>query len=259
MFDHYTDIFQRRGAQYTAAMLQWPRARQAEFTLALSTAQVATGQHLLDIPAGGAYLRDWLPVVPEGSSVRATIAYTAVESTDGFLERLPPAERPPLVLAPTLTDIPLAYGAADRLISLAGLHHIEHRGPVYAEMRRLVSSGGVACVADVQIDTTTARFLNGPVDRFCQLGHRGVFLDDTDVPQIQAAGWQPLEDHIVDVAWRFASLADMAGFCRLLFGLDNAPGDDAVIDAINDGPGVTHQGDEVLMHWPLRFIRLLAV
>lgn len=255
MFDQYADIFAHRGAQYTAAMAMCPQARRAEFEQALMTACVdSTAGHLLDVPAGGAWLKDMLP--------RGKTRYTAIESTDGFIQRLAPENRPQLVLAEDLAQIPLPDASADRLVSLAGLHHIEDRGPVYREMRRLAASGAVGCIADVQADTPTALFLNGPVDRFCPLGHRGLFLNEADTRLIRQAGWKLREDQIVDVAWRFASLAEMGAFCRLLFGLDNAPDDQAVIDAIVEGPGVTTVvnagNEEILMHWPLRFMRVTA-
>ncbi|WP_111656367.1 class I SAM-dependent methyltransferase [Isoalcanivorax indicus] len=251
MFDQYADIFERRGAQYTAAMAQCPQARRVEFEQALITARVGNAAcHLLDVPAGGAWLRDMIPGGPVGHEVR----YTAVESTDGFIQRLAPDARPALVLAEDLTRIPLPDACADRLVSLAGLHHIEQRGPVYSEMRRLMKPGAVACIADVQAGTPTALFLNGPVDQFCPMGHHGLFLDDADTGLLRQAGWHIQEDQLLDVAWRFASLAEMGSFCRLLFGLDNAPDDEAVIEAVVAGPGVSTEGDQVLMHWPLRFI-----
>lgn len=250
MFDQYADIFERRGAQYTAAMQQHPHARRAEFEQACAAAHVVSGQHVLDVPAGGCWLRDWLPT--------QDLRYTAVDSTDGFLKRLPLAERPALVLAADLASIPLPDTCADRLVSLAGLHHIEERAPVYAELRRLIAPGGTGCIVDVQAGTSTAEFLNGPVDRYCPLVHRGLFLDDSDTRMLASAGWQVREDRLVDVAWRFASLAEMGGFCRLLFGLDNAPSDDAVVEAIIEGPGVSRNEHQVLMHWPLRFIAVTA-
>ena len=252
MYDHYSDIFLRRGAQYTDAMHRCPAARQAEFDQLLESADVEPGHRLLDMPAGGAYLRDFLRV--------PGVHYSALETTDGFLTHLAQAERPPLVLVPSLDAVPLPLptGCADRIVSLAGLHHIQDRAAVYAEMRRLLVPGGVACVADVQVGTTTALFLNGPVDQFCPLGHRGVFLDESDTGWLAQAGLRVMDDRLVDVPWRFASLAEMGAFCSLLFGLDNAPDDNAVIDAIVAGPGVSHCDDQVLMHWPLRFVRVVA-
>lgn len=251
MFDQYTDIFERRGLQYNEAMLRYPFARINEFKKILEMVDVQKNHQLLDMPAGGAYLRKFIEIEP--------VNYVALETTSSFIAHLPVDERPILTLAKDISCTQLAGSSFDRVVSLAGLHHIINRAPVYAEIKRLLRPGGVACIADVQAETPTADFLNGPVDTYCTLGHKGLFLNEQDEFWIEKAGLKILESQLINVPWQFESIREMGQFCTLLFGLDKALNVDSVTQSIINTVGIIETKKKIQMNWNLRFIKLFSV
>lgn len=241
MFESYAEIFARRGAQYQAAMMRWPAAREAEFAQVLTDACLTPDLVAYDVPAGGGYL---------SRHVDPGVHLLEIETTTGFGAERSDSRR---LLCPSLASIALADASADRIISLAGLHHVSERSGVYREFARLLRPSGLLALADVAEGSATAAFLNEFVDRHCPMGHRGVFLGAELAPDLEAAGFEILADRTVDLHWRFGTRDDMADFCRLLFGLeiDRA----AALAGIRDYVGYEEGDGQVLMSWALRFVR----
>lgn len=57
----YQEHFEQRGSAYDRAMLQFPAARQQEFEQVIAAAQISPNMTVADVPAGGGYLRPFLP------------------------------------------------------------------------------------------------------------------------------------------------------------------------------------------------------
>ena len=57
----YQVIFQKRAADYHYAMQQFPEARKHEFDNLFSGINFENEIHLLDVPSGGGYLRNYTP------------------------------------------------------------------------------------------------------------------------------------------------------------------------------------------------------
>ena len=216
----YGEAFARRGGRYERSMARSPEVRQEEFGAMLRHLRPVVGECVVDAPSGGAHLRALLP---------AHINYVAVEEAPQFHVacnlRLLAGDR--ALLAPC-HSIPLPEASCDAVCSLAGLHHLHDRAPVYAEWHRLLRPGGRVVLADVADGTAVAGFLNGFVDRYNPEGHDGLFLGETDTVALMAAGFEDIASTDVAYHWHFRDLDHVAEFCVDLFGLDRPGASKAV-------------------------------
>lgn len=241
MFDTYIDIFTERARAYHMAMTTSPDARAAEFGALIEPIADAPAGLVCDIPSGGCYLPRYLP---------AGMRYVGIEPVEDFVKSGSPAYD---VLKAPFDDVPLPTASVDYIVSLAGLHHETSLAPVFAEMRRLLHRGGRAVIADVQVDTPPALFLNGFVARNNPLGHDGRFLDADTVRHLEAAGLQIVSDAMVAVPWAFDGLDQAASFCGNLFGVASA-GPQAILDTLASEIGFVQKGGQYLLQWMLRRI-----
>jgi SAM-dependent methyltransferase len=208
MFDSYAEIFAERGAAYHRAMAECPRARDAEFRAVLDPLAGRSGL-LCDMPSGGGYLAAHLP---EG------MRYVGVDPSEDFVRACPVGVE---CVKSAIAEIPLADGAVDCIVSLAALHHEPDLPAVFREMRRLLKPGGRAVIADAAAGTAVAAFLNGFVNANNPMGHDGHFLDELTAGLIEDSGFTIADDRLVDMPWRFDSLAEAGAFCRQLFWMPN--------------------------------------
>ena len=102
------------------------------------------------MPSGGCYLAEYL---------RPGMRYFGVEQADGFFDNNGDTSDARLI-AP-IVDVPLPDNSVDYIVSLAALHHEPDLTAVFDEMRRLTRMGGRIVIADVEVDTPPARFLDG--------------------------------------------------------------------------------------------------
>lgn len=207
MFETYSQIFSKRASEYHCAMRLSPRARDAEFLAVLEPIRDLAPGLVCDMPSGGGYLADYL---------WPGMDYLAIDPAAGFfVEWTKPLQR----LSSEITSVPLASECVDYVVSLAGLHHEPDLSRVFDEMHRLLRTGGRLVLADVAVETTPAKFLNGFVAANCPLGHDGRFLDENCVATLERAGFSIIDDRMINVPWAFDSLAEVGEFCRNLFGL----------------------------------------
>jgi SAM-dependent methyltransferase len=240
MFDTYADIFIERAREYHSAMRRAPHARDAEFRAVLQPIEDAPDGLVCDMPAGGCYLASYVP---------ERMRYVGVEPVETFLNSCANAIRR---LNAPITDVPLADGSVDYVISLAGLHHEEKLGPIFREMRRLVRRGGCIVIADAAAGSAVARFLNGFVADHNPMGHDGRFLDEHTRGLIEGAGLTVVEDELVSMPWRFDRHEDGGAFCGELFGLTGVDAQ-AVAEALERDIGFDTE-DHALLRWALRRI-----
>lgn len=241
----YQAIFERRGAEYHEAMRRFPRARDREFVQILDVAGPRRGEVVVDMPSGGGYLRHYLDV-PDVRliAVESSAVFHAFAARQSGLEtRLCP-----------LDNVDLESGAVDVIVSLAGLHHLENRPAVFAEMHRLLADEGRLCLADVEAGSGTAMFLNEFVHAHNSMGHVGEFLDAAFRRDLRQAGFAIESDHNVDCPWVFRDKTEMAEYCRLLFGIDLAPSP-RVAEGIRHHLGFRQMDGSCRMNWSLSFIR----
>jgi len=239
MYDSYAEIFAERGASYHRAMSDCPRARDAEFRAALEPLRDRADGLLCDLPSGGGYLAEFLP---------DSMSYIGVDPSDDFIDACPTGlDR----IKADVTSVPLDDGSVDYIVSLAALHHEPDLSAVFREMRRLLKAGGRAVIADVAVDTRPALFLNGFVDRHNPMGHEGHFLDERLGGLLEAAGFEIVDDRLVETPWKFDTMEQGGEFCRKLFwmpSLDVA----AVVEAMDREIGVKFDEGKPQVCWVLR-------
>jgi len=232
--EEYSDIFAQRGTAYHAAMQRQPDARNAEFDALFRHHAAKAGQSLLDIPAGGGYLKRRLP---------AGVQVTELELTKGFTSHLR--------VVPTYGDWDV--GKFDHVVCLAALHHILEQDQFVAQLAQHTKPGGCIHIADADNTQTIATFLDGFVGRFNVTGHHGKYISENSFRNIP--GTKFLTSEIRDCAWRFSTDDLALDFAADLFGLVNYPRAE-FRDAVHQLVGMRKEEGEVLLNWKLRYIDL---
>lgn len=235
---NYSDIFELRGRLYHQAMREFPDARVNEFLSVIREARIVPGMTIVDVPSGGAYLSRHLSDVELiGLETSQTFAELATEKTQS-------------VLLYEDNMFPLKDACSDRVLSIAGLHHVENKCEVFSEMRRILTPGGRVLVADVAEDSFVRSFLDDFVGRYSETGHSGWYFGDTTRTELHDAGFNIVNDKRLDYLWCASNINQLAEFCRLLFGMVRAD-TSTVADGIRDYLGIRELGDQVGLNWQL--------
>jgi SAM-dependent methyltransferase len=213
----YHELFDFRGSAYDNAMQLYPTARDQEFAQIISKAKLKAGMTVADVPAGGGYLKSYLP---------NNIEYLGHEPCSSFTNHTSlPAGSDPIPLLP----LPWPDYKVDALISLAGIHHIENKLPFFTECRRVCKEGGLLVISDVAENTPPAIFLDSYVGDNNSTGHEGVYLHDGTINDLKLAGWNVLNANHMQFHWVFPSKKDAAIFCHKLFDIRHS----SVSDTLN--------------------------
>jgi len=244
MIQTYEQIFRKRADAYQKAMELFPGARDLEFQLAVSAADIKPGHTVCDAPAGGGYLRSYLPAGIE--------CYLAVETAPDFIGHCPMGDADRIIESP-LHNIALEDDSVDVCINLAGSHHLEDKSRFFTEAARILKPGGRLVLVDAETGTGADRFLNEFVDQNNSMGHKGVFLNPQTAAGVVASGFKINRDELVEFPWCFENKHDMGLFCKLLFGIDLAD-KDTVLQAAEDILGFMPGPGQVNMAWSLRCI-----
>jgi SAM-dependent methyltransferase len=238
----YSDLFAQRGSSYDRAMQKYPHARDAEFEQLLAPLALEPGMRVGDVPAGGGYLRWYLPedCVWEGHEPCATFTNHGAKADEAAIRPLLP--------------LPWDDGALDHVVSLAGVHHIEDKTELWREVARVLKPGGRFVLSDVAEDGPIARFLDGFVGDNNSTGHQGVFLNQGTLGELEGCGFKVLDAREHAYHWAFDTRDDMADFARHLFDICKATPAE-VADAIARDLGVEPTADgRVGMNWALMTI-----
>lgn len=244
MFNDYRSIFKQRGEWYHSAMCSVPDARRREFEIALEMADVEPGQLILDVPSGGGYLSRF---------INDSVQLISVETSEIFLRQAGSTGAGRTILCEKTSAIDFPSEAADRVISIAGLHHEDDQAGFYRETHRVLKRGGRLCVADVRLGSPIDDFLDVFVNRHNSLGHRGKFLGSHTRNALGSSGFQILSAQPRSYEWIFKDVAEMASYCRKLFGLDRATPEE-IVAGIDRYLGYVDDGDCCRMEWELYFL-----
>lgn len=240
----YEKVFAERGWRYLRALNRFPEARAEEFKTAAIAARVEPGHRVVDVPAAGGMMARYLP---EGCSV------VRLECAPGFSsgDQLRSHARA------DYSCWPLADASADRVISVAGVHHVEDKRPFYSEGVRCLAPGGVLLLAEVAEGSVIDRFLDGFIDRYNPQGHKGFYLNDQTLVDLQQSGLEI--ESVVEQAyhWNFAAASDLHAYCSDQFGLKSLAEDQFVAELTEYLPLEIDQQQRVKLPWVLRHIRAI--
>lgn len=235
----YQDIFDLRGRLYHQAMQKYPDARINEFQSVLREADIKAGMKIVDVPSGGSYLSRYLNDADIiGLETSQTFAQMAGEMTRNVL----------------LFDnkrFPLQDASVDRVLSIAGLHHVEDKRALFTEMRRILKPGGRIVVADVAGDSVVRRFLDDFVGRYCETGHAGWYFGAGTHAELRDAGLDVVDEKRLNYLWCAPDMGQLADFCRLLFGMVNAD-TSTVAKGIRDYLGTLETEGYTGLNWQLQ-------
>lgn len=200
--DSYESLFENRGSAYDRAMSRYPLARAAEFTQVVARLAAQTNETVADVPAGGGYLRAYLPAGVRWLGHEPCASFHGAGG--GNLPMLP---------------FPWPAASVDHLVSLAGLHHQVDKLAFYREVRRVLRPGGRFVLSDVPAGSALASFLDDFVGAHNSTGHAGVYLNDLCPAELGAAGLRVLSDELVVFPWAFTDETSLGEFCHGLFDL----------------------------------------
>ena len=223
-------------------MLDQPRARDEEFGNLVRFADIQPSHRVCDVPAGGGYLREYVPPGVDLVSVEESAVFARLARSNG-------AEAP---LRSKLEVMALAPACIDRVVSLAALHHVEDKVTFHREAARVLRPGGALCVADVWAGSGVADFLNIFVHEHSPIGHEGKFLDETYPEQLETAGLRVTAQRRIPFDWHFENVRDMTGFCSLLFGVEAASHDE-MMSGIDRHLGFEAADGRCRLRWELAF------
>lgn len=236
---NYSDIFDLRGTMYNDAMRLFPNARDLEFQLPLAICDLKSNETLVDIPSGGGYLRDYL---------NDNIKLICLESSQQFVSLCKLNHLN--VFHYSDDTLPLKNSTADAVVSIAGMHHVENKKKIFSEIRRILKPNGKFCIADVEEGSNVALFLDDIVDQYTDIGHSGVYFNDSTIKDLHHAGFNSVQVERLNYSWCFATVDEMVEFCRLLFNLTKAT-PDMILTGIKKYLNVEHINNKVYMEWAL--------
>jgi len=245
MFKSYSEIFDQRGEAYHQAMKLSPDARNVEFATVLEQAKLTDGLVICDMPSGGGYLQDKLPA-------NLHIHLISIESSRQFSRNFEDGNSVESHLC-ALDATPLDDASVDRVVSIAGLHHLEYRLDVFLEMKRMLRQGGRLCILEVPEGAITAAFLNEFVHEHNQMGHIGVFIDHHFRKDLAQAGFILKTDERRSYTWNFKDVGQMVRYAKLMFGIDLAT-DDQILAGISRYLGYTCSTSGCHMNWELQLL-----
>lgn len=247
----YIKTFDARGHEYNDAISACPGAREAERQAVLQHLACQPGTTIIDAPAGGGYVADGLAAQWPGA-----VNIICVEPSAKFAAPL--NGRYQTLISP-LDEVELPDHSIDGIVSLAGLHHLNDKRPVYREWLRLLKPDGRLAVGDVSTDTGTGEFLNSFVNEHTPGGHNGIFIAAGEFrAQLEGEGFSVSTERLEDVPWQFPDEDTMGRFCKALFGIANASAA-ATTAALSKHIGVSVNSDQTIrLNWQLRYAAAVA-
>lgn len=237
---NYEEIFELRGSRYDKAMREHPNARDQEFEQIISRASLKGKETVADVPAGGGYLKDYLS---------DDYFWLGHEPCSSFSSHSSPSDK-----NNALIPLPWENNTVDVVFSLAGVHHLDNKRPLFSEIFRVLKHKGRFLLSDVGEHSTVARFLDDYVGKYNSTGHSGIFLNDSTLTELSDTGWKISSIEYVDFYWKFVDLVEMEVFCNNLFDIKTTEAGQTV-KAIKQYLGVKELPDGYAgMNWSLKTI-----
>jgi SAM-dependent methyltransferase len=227
-------------------MQMFPDARNQEFEHLTRIADIYDYHLVCDIPSGGNYLHKHLSNKVTIIGVDSCLSFMAIQASSTTHSNLST-----VVSQPNQTGF--KAGVFDRVLSLAGIHHMQEKTPFFKEVARLLKPEGKFCIADVVRDSATAVFLDEIVDCYNSMGHKGEYLNEESIVEMKYSGLVISHVETIDFYWCFNDEKEMVQFCRLLFGLDNIMPSDFLAKTQQCLAPLKRNG-QYLLPWQLQYI-----
>jgi len=247
---NYIDIFEQRGHLYNEAHVIAPKARELEVENLLKWLDPCADEKIIVTAAGGGY--DAIAITQYLAPAKTNVV--CVEPSKRFSEMIPSQFQ---VLNEPLESISLPDNCADAVVNLAALHHCSNRDVIFNEWDRLLKPGGRVVVADVEVGSANAQFLNIVVNEFTPGGHDGDFLRPSQLSDsFTAKDYLEIQENLELFDWHFDSEELMVEFSRCLFGMVKA-NDEQVLNGIKRYLEISSNGSDgqLAYSWPLRYFR----
>lgn len=236
----YREIFDQRGSRYDWAMQKYPDARNREFEYLIDPLALKDGDLMLDLPAGGGYLANY---------IKPDVTLIPCDACRTFLA----AKQARSNVIANANALPFRDACFDALASLAGLHHEQNLEVLFTEFHRVLKPGGRFCIADVKAGSAVSTFLDNTVDRFNSHGHEGNYLQASSLAKIEQAGLTITEHKVIDFHWQFKDIEALLEFCQNLFGLDLFRREE-FLNETDRILGIKEQQQGVVLNWQLYYI-----
>lgn len=233
----YAHIFNQRANDYHEAMRTIPAARRNEFITLFSELPLQARESVIDIPSGGGYLENYLEL---------DCNISCFDFSSGFAH-----EGGPHIQRIDSNAKLWPIGQADRVVSLAGLHHFDDPIQVVERLYQHVIPGGMLHIADVAADSAPGHFLNGFVDRYNPQGHQGVFFPTRR--EAWPSAWQITRLRQESIPWNFPDVAAMTWFCCMLFGVSHEHAK-AMQHELATTIGYTETAEGCALNWSLLYM-----
>jgi ubiquinone/menaquinone biosynthesis C-methylase UbiE len=234
----YQIIFQKRATDYHFAMQKFPETRKHEFNNLFSGIHFENNIHLLDVPSGGGYLRNYVP-----KNTKVTLG----DFSEGFA-----IDEIQLV---TPEKLPFESSTFDAVFSLSGMHHLDDVPQFVRECLRVTKTGGSFTFADVKKGTNVDTFLNEFVNTYNSLGHKGDFFNETSFETFADIQSSISNCQYKEYPFLFTTISEMTTFFKLFFGLDKAS-DSIIHKGIEDILGIKTTSKGIEVNWGLLFFQL---
>jgi SAM-dependent methyltransferase len=229
----YKEQFSKRADSYFLAMSTYPDVMKEEFQTAVNSLNLQGGETVVNIPGGCVNLERFFD---------STIQCLSFEIDERFAKKV----GQPVC---SLSAIPCPNASIDRVITVAALHHSskEERRQFYKEIKRILKSDGLFVIADVLEGSSQDKWLNGFVNQYNSLGHKGTFWSEKDKSLLEEEGFS-VQMVTKSYAWRFVDREAMVVFSKDLFYLDKAN-----LGEINEGLTSILQATETTIPWTLAY------
>lgn len=230
----YEEIFNQRGYKYDQAMAAFPKARDQEFYNLINQFKYSKGTVIADIPAGGEYMKCYLPEYCH---------YVGFEPCRNF-------KRQNITEVSDFFPLPIEDHSIDITFSLAGLHHLEDKAKLFSEFKRITKPSGYLGIADVYAGSATSKFLDNFIGQHNEMGHKGIYLSELTLDELTQAGWNLMSAKRTNLHWVFADKEQMGMFCKRLF--DISCSQKTIVIEIENQLGIESlPGNLIGMNWEL--------